>query len=572
MARVAAEYHEQLAPAIERVWRDEIADIATRPARLGPAAARRRRLDPELFEFSFGLRDEGRDPRSVPDPVLVDGRFLLRGSVDLVEQKPGDAAAARHRSQDRQEPDDVENRRSAAARCCSRCLYSLAVEQALDTPVTSGRLFYCTAAGRLHRSRDPDQRGQLAAPASRRSRSSIARSSSGFLPAAPAERACVLVRLSGRVRPARGAARRRSRSRQRASLGDLERSLREHAMSRSALRRSATRAIAHLPTRSTRRSSSKPRRAPERRPSSSSGSCASSRPAAHDGRADRRGHVHREGRGRAEAAAARGARARARRCARSPDARQRLDEALASLEEAHVSTIHGFCAELLRERPVEARVDPLFAVLTEAQAERLFEEAFGGWLQAQLADPPEGVRRALRRSTRSRFRAARRGRTDRSIDCGVRRGSWRSGATSPRHGRGGRSIARRDIDRLVAELHAFAALTERPVVRQRLSVPRHRAGAAPEPGDSSCGRASGRRRRLRRLGSAARRSVARSQFSPGASRPRPRIRAGRDRERPSSRRSRRSARISMASGSTPTPISRPRCSASCRAPSSATRS
>src|SRR6478735_7105059 len=59
-----------------------------------------------------------------------------------------------------------------------------------------------------------------------------------------------------------------------------------------------------------------------------------------------------------------------------PDAeRDRLNQALQSLEEAHVSTIHGFCAELLRERPVEAGIDPLFRVLTEGQAERLFEEA-----------------------------------------------------------------------------------------------------------------------------------------------------------------------------------------------------
>src|SRR3954454_19562990 len=31
-----------------------------------------------------------------------------------------------------------------------------------------------------------------------------------------------------------------------------------------------------------------------------------------------------------------------------------LNAALQSLDDAHVSTIHGFCAELLRERPVEA--------------------------------------------------------------------------------------------------------------------------------------------------------------------------------------------------------------------------
>ena len=86
---------------------------------------------------------------------------------------------------------------------------------------------------------------------------------------------------------------------------------------------------------------------------------------------------------------------------RTSKKRRALDEALAGLENAYISTIHGFCAELLRERPVEARVDPLFAVLTEPQAERMFDEAFDGWLQGQLNDPPEGIRRALRRPSRS---------------------------------------------------------------------------------------------------------------------------------------------------------------------------
>src|SRR5678815_2876971 len=75
----------------------------------------------------------------------------------------------------------------------------------------------------------------------------------------------------------------------------------------------------------------------------------------------------------------------------------RLEQAVAKLEEAHVSTIHGFCADLLRERPVEAGVDPLFRVLTEGEALRVFDEAFAAWFQAGLEHPPEGVRRSLRR-------------------------------------------------------------------------------------------------------------------------------------------------------------------------------
>ena len=75
-----------------------------------------------------------------------------------------------------------------------------------------------------------------------------------------------------------------------------------------------------------------------------------------------------------------------------------LDDALAHLEEAHINTIHGFCADLLRARPVEAGVDPLFEVMPEPDALALFRRAFDLWLQQQLANPPDGIRRALLRT------------------------------------------------------------------------------------------------------------------------------------------------------------------------------
>ena len=78
----------------------------------------------------------------------------------------------------------------------------------------------------------------------------------------------------------------------------------------------------------------------------------------------------------------------------------RLIQAVHDFEDAHVNTIHGFCAELLRDRPVEACVDPAFIVLTESQADAIFGEAFTGWLQEALAHPGEGVRRSLRRPVR----------------------------------------------------------------------------------------------------------------------------------------------------------------------------
>ncbi len=80
-----------------------------------------------------------------------------------------------------------------------------------------------------------------------------------------------------------------------------------------------------------------------------------------------------------------------------PDVRARLDAALPQLEEARIGTIHSFCADLLRERPVEAGVDPLFEVAPKDVAEGLLDRAFDRWFEEQLQDPGEAVRRVLRR-------------------------------------------------------------------------------------------------------------------------------------------------------------------------------
>jgi ATP-dependent exoDNAse (exonuclease V) beta subunit len=97
-------------------------------------------------------------------------------------------------------------------------------------------------------------------------------------------------------------------------------------------------------------------------------------------------------------------RARAKAAERT-DERQRLDRALEQLEAARIGTIHAFCADLLRERPVEARIDPLFEVAAEDEQDRLYDEAFTRWFQATLARPAAevpGVSRVLRRATRER--------------------------------------------------------------------------------------------------------------------------------------------------------------------------
>ncbi|MEP7306072.1 MAG: UvrD-helicase domain-containing protein [Acidobacteriota bacterium] len=139
--------------------------------------------------------------------------------------------------------------------------------------------------------------------------------------------------------------------------------------------------------------------------------------------------------------------------------RQRLERALATLEDAHVNTIHGFCAELLRERPVEARVDPLFTVLTEPQAARLYARAFHAWLQESLQNPPEGLRRALRRTSAPSFQG---GGSDGPIDrlraAGRTLAEWRDFPCPWRRPPFDRP---REIARLIAKLHGLADVSAR---------------------------------------------------------------------------------------------------------------
>ncbi len=144
-----------------------------------------------------------------------------------------------------------------------------------------------------------------------------------------------------------------------------------------------------------------------------------------------------------------------------------VEHAIAHLEEAHVSTIHGFCADLLHERPVEAGVDPQFEVLADG-AVRTFGQAFDGWLQRALADPPEGVRRALRRRTAGGFGEPddKQRPTERLKRAAADLSEWRDFPTPWRRETFERKVI---IDQIVAHLIDFAELVDR--VSNRRSDP-----------------------------------------------------------------------------------------------------
>ena len=186
--RVAAEYAEMLAPAIDRVWRDEVNELRRDLGIWVQKAADEADWRPTYFEFSFGLNDEGRDPRSLPDPILVDGRFVLRGSVDLIEHR-ADFDLLRitdHKTGKNRSNQDLVIGGGATLQ---PVLYSLAVEQGLGQKVFAGRLFYATTVGGFVEHEIPINdytRGQGLQVLEIIDRSV----ETGFLPAAPSERAC----------------------------------------------------------------------------------------------------------------------------------------------------------------------------------------------------------------------------------------------------------------------------------------------------------------------------------------------------------------------------------------------
>jgi len=88
---------------------------------------------------------------------------------------------------------------------------------------------------------------------------------------------------------------------------------------------------------------------------------------------------------------------RARQQEDDADRRASLEHAIEHLEEALIGTIHSFCADILRQRPVEAQIDPAFREIDEEETDDLFGRAFRGWIEWRLEEMPEALRRALSR-------------------------------------------------------------------------------------------------------------------------------------------------------------------------------
>ncbi len=86
--------------------------------------------------------------------------------------------------------------------------------------------------------------------------------------------------------------------------------------------------------------------------------------------------------------------------AASPAHLERAREALNDLETAAISTFHSFAVSLLKERPIEAALDPRFVALDEIRSELFFRKVWQPWIARALEERTPALEKALRNGIR----------------------------------------------------------------------------------------------------------------------------------------------------------------------------
>jgi ATP-dependent helicase/nuclease subunit B len=189
---VVPNYEEKLAPAIPRVWKNEIDDLRTDlRGWLQHISTNDDDWEPIHFEFAFGLPPSGaRDPASTSEEArLAEGDVRLRGSIDLVERHITRQNVFRVTDHKTGKLPETIPAYTGGGRFLQPLLYGLAAEKLLGASVESGRLFYSTQQGGYQHAVIPltvKARQFLA-----RLLENIDRSiADGFLPPAPQKDAC----------------------------------------------------------------------------------------------------------------------------------------------------------------------------------------------------------------------------------------------------------------------------------------------------------------------------------------------------------------------------------------------
>jgi CRISPR/Cas system-associated exonuclease Cas4 (RecB family) len=187
---VADREHDQLAPAVERVWIDEIASIRRDLHAWLPLLARDGdEWQPSRFEYAFGRVPGIRDASSLQDDVVLEGGFRLRGAIDLIEVHRQTQVLRVTDHKTGRVPDRIDKVIVGGGTVLQPVLYAMIVEKALDAAVSHGRLFYCTSAGAFHEHEIP-LNAMTRAAANEVLHVIDAAIERGFLAASPAPDAC----------------------------------------------------------------------------------------------------------------------------------------------------------------------------------------------------------------------------------------------------------------------------------------------------------------------------------------------------------------------------------------------
>ena len=182
--QVAEQFGEDLAPAIERIWRDELARVRTdlrgwlRQESEAPGG-----WVPHRYEFTFGMKPQGpADPTSVLDEAVLRSGLRLRGAIDLVEKRDdGKVRITDYKSGRVRVPEGAV---LLGGESLQPILYSLAYQALTGDEVVAARLYYCTErSGYTERQVEPNEEAlEVVSEFQRRVDKAI---EEGFFPASP---------------------------------------------------------------------------------------------------------------------------------------------------------------------------------------------------------------------------------------------------------------------------------------------------------------------------------------------------------------------------------------------------
>lgn len=146
--RVEADVRERVAPAIERVWRDQMDGLLGDLRGFLQRYAETGRI-PLANELTFGMgAKQPADPASRTEPAVLPGGLRLHGSIDVVEQLADGSVQITDYKTGKASIETTDSQRILfGGRALQPLLYALAYEAVSGSPAASGRLYYATIRG-----------------------------------------------------------------------------------------------------------------------------------------------------------------------------------------------------------------------------------------------------------------------------------------------------------------------------------------------------------------------------------------------------------------------------------------